>query len=80
VPAFERRANAKPNANTADAITIILFPMIDIPPVVWPIEPNNHCEVAQKAGHRALQRRTAPVNVADRATATDRQFRALLFV
>jgi hypothetical protein len=77
VPAIERRANAKPNANTADAITIILFLMIDIPPVVWPIEPNNRCEVAQK--NRAL-RVTAPVNVDHRATATDRQFRALLFV
>jgi hypothetical protein len=77
VPAFERGADAKPNTNTADAITISFFSMIDLPPVVWPIEPNNHRVVAQK--NRAL-RVTAPVNVAHRATATDRQFRALLFV
>jgi hypothetical protein len=48
VPAFERRADPNPNANIASAITISLFPMIDIPPVVWPIEPNAHCEVAEE--------------------------------
>jgi hypothetical protein len=50
VPAFERGADAKPNANTADAITISFFSMIDITPVVWLIEPNNHRVVAQKRG------------------------------
>src|SRR5436190_20046955 len=48
VPAFEGRAEANPNANTASAITTIFFPMMFIPPVVWPIEPGNDCEVAKE--------------------------------
>ncbi len=29
---------------------LVFFPWFDIPPVVWPIEPNNHRVVAQKRG------------------------------
>jgi len=49
VPAFERRADAKLNANIGNAITIDFFHMIDILPVVWPIEPSNHYEVAPES-------------------------------
>jgi hypothetical protein len=48
VPAFERKADPNANPNTANAITVSFFPMINVPSVVSAIEPNNHCEVAQE--------------------------------
>jgi hypothetical protein len=56
-PAFERSADAKPNAKTANAITIYFFDMIDIPPVVSRIEPNNHGEVAKESAPSCIHGR-----------------------
>jgi hypothetical protein len=50
VPAFERGAVPNANATTAIVITRSLFPIIDIPRVVWPIEPNNRGEVSEEIG------------------------------
>jgi hypothetical protein len=49
VPAFDRSADPKPNANIANTITTDFFHMIGVPSVVcWPIEPNNHREVSKE--------------------------------
>src|SRR3982751_4462247 len=83
VPAFEGRADANPNANTVSAMTTIFFPMIFIPPIVWPIEPRNDWEVAKelvprvgfapsRRSCRALCNDCTNRGAAPVATATDR--------
>jgi len=56
VPAFERGAEANPNARTANAVTLDFFHMIIVPPVISRIEPTTHHEVATKS---AASRRQA---------------------
>jgi hypothetical protein len=53
VPAFERGAVPNANVNTANVISTSFFPMVDIPFVVWRIEPGYQCEVAKEKGGRA---------------------------
>jgi hypothetical protein len=48
VPAFERGAVPNANANTANVISTSFFFMVDIPCVVWRIEPGDQCEVAEE--------------------------------
>ena len=37
----------------------------DIPPVIWPIEPSNHCKVAKEVGDRRSDRRFAVAKIMD---------------